>query len=83
MLARVADVYDREVQVAIKRFLAVLEPALILTLAVLIGGIVFSILMGVMGMSELVRLIARLKHWPRRGDRCPMSGTGDNEGNAI
>jgi general secretion pathway protein F len=54
MLARVADVYDREVQASIKRFLAVLEPALILSLAVLIGGIVFSILMGVMGMSELV-----------------------------
>jgi general secretion pathway protein F len=54
MLGRVADVYDREVQAAIKRFLAVLEPALILSLAVLIGGIVFSILMGVMGMSELV-----------------------------
>ena len=31
MLARVADVYDREVQAAIKRFLAVLEPALILS----------------------------------------------------
>ncbi len=54
MLGRVADIYDREVQAAIKRFLAVLEPALILSLAVLIGGIVFSILMGVMGMSELV-----------------------------
>jgi len=54
MLGRVADVYDREVQVSIKRFLAILEPALILGLAVLIGGIVFSILLGVMGMSELV-----------------------------
>ncbi len=54
MLARVAEVYDREVQMAIKRFLSVLEPVLILSLAVMIGGIVFSILMGVMGMSELV-----------------------------
>jgi general secretion pathway protein F len=54
MLNRVAEVYDREVQISIKRFLAVLEPALILGLAVLIGGIVFSILLGVMGMSELV-----------------------------
>ena len=54
MLVRVADIFDREVQIAIKRFLAVLEPALILSLAVLIGGIVFSILLGVMGMSELV-----------------------------
>ena len=50
----VADVYDREVATAIKRFLAVLEPVLILGLAVLVGGIVFSILLGVMGMSELV-----------------------------
>lgn len=54
MLGRVADIYDREVQLAVKRFLAILEPALILSLAVLIGGIVFSILLGVMGMSELV-----------------------------
>jgi general secretion pathway protein F len=55
MLNRVADVYDREVAMAVKRFLAVLEPALILGLAVMIGGIVFSILLGVMGMSELVQ----------------------------
>jgi type II secretory pathway component PulF len=43
------------VQLAIRRFLAVLEPVLILSLAVLVGGIVFSILLGVMGMSELVQ----------------------------
>ena len=55
MLNRVAEVYDREVAIAIKRFLAVLEPALILSLAVMIGAIVFSILIGVMGMSELVQ----------------------------
>ena len=54
MLVRVADIYDREVEIAIKRFLAILEPAMILGLAVLVGGIVFSILLGVMGMSELV-----------------------------
>lgn len=54
MLSRVADVYDREVQLAIKRFLAVLEPMLILGLAVLIFGIVLSILLGLLGMSELV-----------------------------
>jgi len=54
MLQRIADVYDREVQMAVRRFLAVLEPVLILSLAVLIGGIVLSILVGVMAMSELV-----------------------------
>src|SRR6185436_1146323 len=53
MLARVADVYDREVQMAIKRFLVVLEPMLILSLALIIVGIVGSILLGVLGMTEL------------------------------
>lgn len=55
MLGRVADTYDKEVQLAVRRFLAVLEPVLILGLAVMIGGIVFSILLGVMGMAELVQ----------------------------
>jgi general secretion pathway protein F len=54
MLMRVADIYDREVQVVIKRFLAVLEPVMILGLAVIVGFIVLSILLGVLGMSELV-----------------------------
>jgi general secretion pathway protein F len=55
MLGRVADVYDREVATSIKRFLAVLEPVLILSLAVMVMGIVLSILMGIVGMTELVR----------------------------
>ena len=53
-LGYLATVEPSSLRMAIKRFLAVLEPALILGLAVLIGGIVFSILLGVMGMSELV-----------------------------
>ena len=54
MLNRVADVYDREVAVSVKRFLSVLEPVLILGLALLVLGIVLSILMGIVGMTELV-----------------------------
>jgi general secretion pathway protein F len=54
MLTRVAEVYDREVQLVIKRFLAFLEPVMILGLAVVVGFIVLSILLGVIGMSELV-----------------------------
>jgi general secretion pathway protein F len=54
MLKRVADVYDREVAISIKRFLAVLEPVLILALALMVLAIVLSILMGIVGMSELV-----------------------------
>lgn len=55
MLGRVAEVYDRDVQIAVARFLRVLEPVLILGLAVLIGGIVVAILLGVLGLSELVQ----------------------------
>jgi len=40
--------------VVIKRFLAVLEPVMILGLAVIVGFIVLSILLGVLGMSELI-----------------------------
>jgi general secretion pathway protein F len=54
MLTRVADLYDREVQVVIKRFLAVLEPVMILGLAVIVGFIVLSIMLGVLGMNDLV-----------------------------
>ncbi|MDR1529778.1 MAG: type II secretion system F family protein [Burkholderiales bacterium] len=54
MLTRVADIYDREVQVAIKRFLAFLEPVIILALAGIIFVIVLSVLLGVIGMMDLV-----------------------------
>jgi general secretion pathway protein F len=54
MLNRVADVYDREVAVAVRRFLAILEPVLIVGLAVLVICIVLSIWMGIIGMTELV-----------------------------
>ena len=54
MLTRVADVYDREVAMAIRRFLAVLEPLLIVGLAVIVICIVLSIWLGIIGMTELV-----------------------------
>ncbi|HTP48634.1 MAG TPA: type II secretion system F family protein [Casimicrobiaceae bacterium] len=54
MLNRVADVYDREVAMAVRRFLAVLEPVLIVGLAVMVICIVLSIWMGIIGMTELV-----------------------------
>jgi len=54
MLNRVADVYDREVAQSLKRFLAVLEPVLIVGLAVLVICIVLSIWLGIIGMTELV-----------------------------
>ena len=54
MLAKVADIYDREVQTAIKRLLTVLEPLLILGLGALIALIIMSVLLAVLSLNALV-----------------------------
>jgi type IV pilus assembly protein PilC len=42
MLAKIADFYEDEVDMAVKGLLTILEPALICVLGVIVGGIVFS-----------------------------------------
>ena len=54
-LLRVAEVYDREVERALKRVLTLLEPALILGLAVVIAAIILSILLALLSVNELAR----------------------------
>lgn len=54
MLAKTADIYDREVQTAIKRFLVILEPALILGLGGLIAVIIASVLLALLSLNALV-----------------------------
>jgi general secretion pathway protein F len=54
MLTRVADVYDREVALAVKRMLALLEPVMILGLGLIIGGIIISILLAILKVNSLV-----------------------------
>jgi len=54
-LLRVAEVYDKEVERWLKRALALLEPALILGLAVVIAAIILSILLALLSVNELAR----------------------------
>jgi general secretion pathway protein F len=54
MLTRVADVYDREVSLAVRRLLALLEPVMILGLGLVIGGIIVSILLAILKVNSLV-----------------------------
>lgn len=54
MLGRIADVYDREVALAVRRMLALLEPAMILGLGLIIGGIILSILLAILRVNSLV-----------------------------
>ncbi|MBL8308880.1 MAG: type II secretion system F family protein [Burkholderiales bacterium] len=52
MLVKVADVYDQEVNTALKRALGLLEPVLILTLAVVVGGIIYALMSALLGLTE-------------------------------
>lgn len=53
MLIRIAEVYDREVQSAVKRMLALMEPVLILGLGLVIGGIIMSVLLAILSVNDL------------------------------
>ncbi len=54
MLAKVADIFDRETRTAVQRMLTLLEPMLIIGLGVIVAGIIISILMAILGANELV-----------------------------
>ncbi len=53
MLLRVATIYDKQLRVAIQRMLAFLEPALIITLGLMIAGIIVSILLAILSVNDL------------------------------
>lgn len=53
MLFQVADVYDREVAAAVKRALALIEPIMIVGLALLIGGIIMSLLVAMFDLMDI------------------------------
>ncbi|MGA9572678.1 MAG: type II secretion system F family protein, partial [Lysobacterales bacterium] len=54
MLMKVADTYDKEVRTTIDRLLAIFTPFITLLMAIMIGTIVMSVLMAIMGINELV-----------------------------
>ncbi len=54
MLLRVAEIYDKQLRTAIQRMLALLEPALIIILGLMIAGIIVSILLAILSVNDLV-----------------------------
>jgi general secretion pathway protein F len=56
MLSDVADAYDREVNTAINRSMAVLEPLMIVGMAVVVGFIVFAIMQPIIQMNSMANL---------------------------
>ncbi len=53
MLLRVAAIFDKQLRTAIQRMLALLEPALIISLGLMIGGIIVSILLAILSVNDL------------------------------
>ena len=54
MLMKVADTYDKEVRNTIDRLLAVFTPVVTMLLAAMIGTIVLSVLLAILGINDLV-----------------------------
>lgn len=53
MLLQIADAYDRELRVAVKRLLAFLEPAIILFMGLVIGVMVVSMLYSIFSINDV------------------------------
>jgi len=53
MLIKIADRFDLEVRTTVKRMLSLLEPALILTMGIIIGFIVIAMLLAIFSINEL------------------------------
>ena len=53
MLLKVASTYEKSLNIAIKRFVSLLEPVMILTMGLIIAAIVISILMAIFSIIEL------------------------------
>jgi general secretion pathway protein F len=53
MLIELAEIYDREVRVATKRLVALVEPAVILAMGLVVGTIVISTLLAIVSINEV------------------------------
>ena len=54
MLTRVSHTYDKEVEQAIKQLISMIEPLMILFIALVIGFIVISMLLAIIGANDIV-----------------------------
>lgn len=53
VLLQVSDIYEAKFELAVKRLLAVLEPACVIVLGIFIGGIIVAILLAVISVNQL------------------------------
>ena len=53
MLTKVANTYDREIDRSIKQLISLIEPFMILSMALVIGFIVISMLLAIFSINEI------------------------------
>ena len=53
MLTKVAETYEEDVQTTVKRFVALLEPLIILVMGAVVGFIVISMLLAIFSINEI------------------------------
>ena len=53
MLFKLADNYEHDINIAIKRFVSLIEPSLILVMAIIVGFIVMSLLLAIFSINEV------------------------------
>jgi general secretion pathway protein F len=53
MLIKVADTYDKDVRNAVKRFISILEPLLIITMAIVVGSIVITMILAIISVNDI------------------------------
>ncbi len=53
MLMKVATTYEKSLNIAIKRFVSLLEPVMIVGMGLIIGFIVFAMLMAIFSITDL------------------------------
>lgn len=54
MLNQVAETYDQEVQHAIKRFITLFEPMVIILMAIGVGGVLFAFLLPILNIGKMI-----------------------------
>jgi len=55
MLNKIADIYEKEVESQVLAMTSILEPIMILIMAVIVGFVAFSILMPIFEMNQIMR----------------------------
>lgn len=53
MLLKVADIFDQDVETTVRRLTALVEPAIILVMGIVVGFIVFSILLAIFSITAI------------------------------